>query len=125
MNENVKNLVKRAGFILWEDEAHNPGDVVDWVSRYDNALVNYTRLLVQEVLELQAAGTDVLSYFGITETDSKESVEVDFSDEELLTYMKIAHERDITFNKFIELALRKAIEEHDLKDKENEGSEAS
>lgn len=125
MNENVKNLVKRAGFILWEDEAHNPGDVVDWASRYDNELVKYTQLLVQEVLELQAAGTDVLSYFGNTETDGKESVEVDFSDEELLTYMKIAHERDITFNKFIELALRKAIDEHDLKEKDNESPDAS
>lgn len=125
MNENVKNLVKRAGFVLWEDEAHNPGDVVDWASRYDNELVKYTRLLVQEVLELQAAGTDVPSYFGITETDGKESIEVDFGDEELLQMMKLAHERDITFNKFIELALRKAIEEYDLKDKNNESPETS
>ena len=125
MNENVKNLVKRAGFILWSNEAHNPGDVVDWASRYDNELVEYTRLLVQEVLELQAAGTDVPSHFGITESDGKESIEVDFGDEELLQYMKLAHERDITFNKFIELALRKAIEEHDLKEKTNEGPDAS
>ncbi len=80
---------------------------------------------MQEVLELQAAGTDVPAYFGITETDGKESVEVDFSDEELLAYMKIAHERDITFNKFIELALRKAIEEYDLKDKNNESADPS
>jgi hypothetical protein len=123
MNENVKNLVKRAGFILWEDEAHNPGDVVDWASRYDNELVKYTQLLVQEVLELQAAGTDVPAYFGITETDGKESIEVDFSDEELLQYMKLAHERDITFNKFIELALRKAIEAHKLEDTGNAGTE--
>ena len=125
MNENVKNLVKRAGFILWEDEAHNPGDVVDWASRYDNELVKYTQLLVQEVLELQAAGTDVPAYFGITANDGKESIEVDFSDEELLTYMKVAHERDITFNKFVKLALLKAIEEHDLKEKNNESPEAS
>jgi hypothetical protein len=125
MNENVKNLVKRAGFILWANESWNPGDVVDWGSRYDNELVAYTRLLVNEVLELQAAGTDVPTYFGITANDGKESIEVDLSDEEILTYMKIAHERDITFNKFIELALRKAIEEQDLKDKENESPEAS
>lgn len=125
MNENVKNLVKRAGFILWEDEAHNPGDVVDWANRYDNELVKYTQLLVQEVLELQAAGTDVPAYFGITANDGKESIEVDFSDEELLAYMKVAHERDITFNKFVELALLKAIEEHDLKEKNNESPEAS
>ena len=125
MNENVKNLAKRAGFVLWGNEEWNPGDVVDWASRYDKQFIEYTRLLVNEVLELQAAGTDVPIYFGITANDGKESIEVDLSDEEILTYMKIAHERDITFNKFIELALRKAIEEHDLKDEENEGSEAS
>jgi hypothetical protein len=37
---------------------------------------------------------------------------VDFTDEELLKYMKMAHERDMTFNQFVEEALRQAIEEH-------------
>ena len=120
MNKNVKNLVKRAGFALWGNEDWNPGDVVDWSSRYDNELVKYTYLLVKEVLELQAAGTDVPAYFGITETDGKESIEVDFSDEDLLQYMKLAHERDITFNKFIEQALRTAIEELDLEQASDE-----
>jgi Asp-tRNA(Asn)/Glu-tRNA(Gln) amidotransferase B subunit len=41
------------------------------------------------------------------------SVPVDFSDEELLQYMKLAHERDVTFNKFIEEALRHVLEEVD------------
>lgn len=123
MNENVKNLVKQAGFVLWDNEEWNPGDVVDWASRYDKELVEYTRLLVKEVLELQAAGTDVPTYFGMSKIDSKESIELDFGDEELLHYMKAAHERDITFNKFIELALRKAIEEHDLRDKSDESGD--
>jgi len=43
--------------------------------------------------------------------DTRVSVPVDFSDEELLQYMKLAHERDMTFNDFIEEALRYAIEE--------------
>jgi hypothetical protein len=43
--------------------------------------------------------------------DTRVQVQVDFSDEELLQYMKIAHERDITFNQLIEDALRYAIEE--------------
>lgn len=43
--------------------------------------------------------------------DTRVSVPVDFSDEELLKYMKIAHERDMTFNQFIEQALRHAIDE--------------
>jgi hypothetical protein len=37
---------------------------------------------------------------------------MEFSDQELLTYMKLAHERDITFNQLIEEALREAIKTH-------------
>ncbi len=34
-----------------------------------------------------------------------------FLDEELLQYMKLAHDRDMTFNEFVEEALRCAIED--------------
>ena len=44
--------------------------------------------------------------------DTRVQVPVDFSDEELLTYMKLAHERDITFNQLVEEALREAIEKY-------------
>lgn len=44
--------------------------------------------------------------------DVRVSVPVDFTDDELLKYMKMAHERDMTFNEFVEEALRQAIEEH-------------
>ncbi len=44
--------------------------------------------------------------------DTRISVPVDFSDEDLLKYMKLAHERDMTFNAFVEEALREAIAEH-------------
>lgn len=43
--------------------------------------------------------------------DTRISVPVDFTDEELLKYMKLAHERDITFNQLVEEALRSAIDE--------------
>lgn len=43
--------------------------------------------------------------------DTRVLVPVDFSDEELLQYMKMAHERDMTFNDFVEEALRHALEE--------------
>jgi hypothetical protein len=36
---------------------------------------------------------------------------MDFTDQELLTYMKLAHERDMTFNELVEQALRHAIAE--------------
>jgi hypothetical protein len=44
--------------------------------------------------------------------DTRVSVPVDFSDEDLLKYMKLAHERDMTFNQFVEEALREAIEDY-------------
>ncbi len=43
--------------------------------------------------------------------DTRVEVPVDSSDEDLLKYMKMAHERDMTFNEFVEEALRHAIEE--------------
>jgi hypothetical protein len=43
--------------------------------------------------------------------DTRVQVPVDFSDEDLLQYMKMAHERDITFNQLVEEALRHAITE--------------
>lgn len=48
--------------------------------------------------------------------DTRVQVQVEFSDDELLKYMKLAHERDITFNQLIEEALRAAIA--DAKQKE-------
>jgi len=44
--------------------------------------------------------------------DTRVNVPVDFTDEELLKYMKLAHERDITFNQLVEEALREAIRVH-------------
>jgi hypothetical protein len=43
--------------------------------------------------------------------DTRISVPVEFSDEELLKYMKLAHERDITFNQLVEEAIRAAIKD--------------
>ena len=45
--------------------------------------------------------------------DTRVQVPVDFSDEELLQYMKLAHERDVTFNELVEEALRHAINEYE------------
>ena len=40
-----------------------------------------------------------------------ETVVVEFTDEELLKYMMMAHEMDITFNQFVERALTHMIEQ--------------
>ena len=42
--------------------------------------------------------------------DTRVQISVDFSDEDLLKYMKLAHERDITFNELVVQALTEAIQ---------------
>ena len=44
--------------------------------------------------------------------DTRVLVPVDFSDDDLLHYMKIAHDMDITFNELVEKALEEAIAKH-------------
>lgn len=48
-----------------------------------------------------------------TMTNNREEVVLEVTDEELLCYMKMAHEMDITFNEFVELALKAAIEKYE------------
>ena len=49
--------------------------------------------------------------FGIKKV-KYETVELDFDDEELFKYMQLAHDKNMSFNEFIEHALESAIEEH-------------
>jgi hypothetical protein len=46
-------------------------------------------------------------------------IQIDFSDEELFRYMKLAHEMDITLNQLINRALSEMIEHFDLMEKDN------
>jgi hypothetical protein len=39
-------------------------------------------------------------------------VPIDFTDQELLKYMKMAHERNMTFNDFVNEALARIVEQH-------------
>lgn len=85
-----------------KDEANDRS--VDLNQAWDD--VTYTDLEVeddwiQKALAI-AAGEDY---------DTRVSIPVDFSDDDLFTYMKMAHERDITLNQLIEQALRAAIED--------------
>jgi hypothetical protein len=50
------------------------------------------------------------------EYDTRISVPIDIPDADLLVYMKIAHERDITFNKLVTIALEEAIEKYRIND---------
>ena len=44
--------------------------------------------------------------------DTRVQIEVNFSDDEMARYMKLAHEQDITFNQLVENALQQAIESY-------------
>ena len=110
MNKNIIDLAEQAGFDFWGDEHWNPGDTIDWSSRYDNQFAKYSESLIREVLLLQQNGTDVLSHFCLANIVNKETVEIELTDQELLTLMRMAHEQDITFNKLVEKGILEAIE---------------
>lgn len=57
MNERIKQLAKNAGFILWNKEPWNPGDVVDWSSRYDDELQKFAELIVRECVGVVEGGS--------------------------------------------------------------------
>jgi len=116
MNNKIKQLAEQAGFMLWQDEAHNPGDVIDWAARYDDELVKYTELVVRECIsrcddlnsQQYIAEHFEVNIQGLSPA-KKETIDLEFSDEELLKYMKMAHELDITFNQLVERALKEVI----------------
>jgi len=105
MNKNIIDLAEQAGFDLWKDEHWNPGDVIDWSSRYDKEFVNYSEFLIQQVLLLQESGADALSHFGLADSVNKETVEIELPDQELLALMRMAHEQNITFNQLVEKSI--------------------
>ena len=85
-----------------DDEAAERG--ADRLQAWDD--VKYTELdVAEDFLEKCRAIALGKDY------DTRVSIPVDFTDAELLQYMMLAHERDMTFNAFIEEALRAAIEE--------------
>jgi hypothetical protein len=88
--------------VAHDDEAQSRD--VDADQAWDD--VKYTDLDVDEdfLAKAQAIVSD-------EDYDTRVQVPVNFTDEELLTYMKLAHERDITFNQLVEEALREAIAE--------------
>lgn len=50
MNEKIKGLAEQAGFMLWQNESWNPGDIIDWSARYDKELEAFADLIVQECI---------------------------------------------------------------------------
>ena len=74
MNKRIKELAKKAGFILWGSESWNPGDTIDWSCRYDDELTKYTELIIKECSKWvndnvglidEEAKADLLKHFGV------------------------------------------------------------
>ena len=85
-------------------------DIIDEAWELDDGTpVKYVDLdVVEDFLEkARAIVTD-------EEYDTRVQVPVEFTDEELLKYMKMAHEHDMTFNQFVEAALKDAIDNHEF-----------
>ena len=106
MNNLIRKLAFEAGFIFWENESWKPKDaIIDWSSVYDKELVEHTRLVVKECLTMVSNPDDaaaIRSHFGTMSVEpvKMETIEVEFTDAELLEYMKMAHEMNMTFNDF-------------------------
>jgi hypothetical protein len=110
-NERAYRMTNSKYKDLFKEECQHR-DVMDvaW-QRDDGTDVEYVDLdVVEDFVEKARAIVTGEDY------DTRVKVPVDFSDEELLTYMKMAHERDMTFNAFVEMALRAAIDEIKLRE---------
>ena len=75
MNERIKLLAEQAGFMLWDKEPWNPGDVIDWSNRYDDELKKFSELIIQESIEVMMThdyhgewlGEKLKEHFGVEE----------------------------------------------------------
>ena len=73
MNEQIKLFAEQAGFVMWEDESWNPGDVIDWSSRYDTELEKFANMLIFECYKLavfngnHATAKAIVEHFGVGE----------------------------------------------------------
>ncbi len=52
MNDRIKELAEKAGFVMWGEETWNPGDVIDWSCRYDDELTKLVDMIVKECAEI-------------------------------------------------------------------------
>jgi len=73
MNKQIKLFAEQAGFVMWEDESWNPGDVIDWSSRYDTELEKFANMLIFECYKLavfngnHATAKAIVEHFGVGE----------------------------------------------------------
>lgn len=88
-----------------DEESHDRGELGN--QAWDD--VAYIDLdVVEDFLEKARAIISGEAY------DTRVQIEVDLDDDIMFKMMQLAHERDITFNQLVEIALKEAIDAHDM-----------
>lgn len=52
MNKKLKSLAEKSGFLLWEGESWNQGEVIDWSSNYDKEIENLYNNILKECIKV-------------------------------------------------------------------------
>jgi len=109
-NERAYRWMNPAYIEAYQDEAENKSVLAN--QAWDE--VNFIDLdVAEDLLEKTRA------IIAGEEYDTRVCIQITFSDEELLTYMKLAHELDITFNEFVIKALQEMMDKHEDWDEES------
>ena len=62
MNDKLKQLASKSGFVFWESEEWGPGSsYIDWGSEYDKEFVDYSKLFAAEIIEFIQAKITTLT----------------------------------------------------------------
>lgn len=97
MNEQIEKMILRFGL----------GNLAN------DAVCKYTAALINDVVQLHTSGTDVFAYYGIEDSSRNTvTVDLDLPDDELFEYMRMAHDKDITFNRFVVNALQAVMDKY-------------
>ena len=97
---------KQGNYYRWitEDFADQQKNNINWVGKKYHELE-----LAEDMLEKATAIVSGKDY------DTRISVPFELSDEDFMLFARSAHEKDITFNQLVEVALRSAIDNHSFK----------
>jgi hypothetical protein len=65
MNERMKTLAEKAGFIFWGEEEWGHGSTsIDWSSDYTKEFNEYTKLLIEECVKVVQGKTSAEQLYG-------------------------------------------------------------
>lgn len=97
---------RQGNYYRWitEDFADQQKNNINWAGKKYHELE-----LAEDMLEKATAIVSGKDY------DTRISVPFELSDEDFMLFARSAHEKDITFNQLVEVALRSAIDNHSFK----------